>query len=327
MIQSREVFDMIKIGIVGAGIICGEHTRAIEKTDTCKLTMVADLDLDKAVKAAEPYGAKAFTDYKDFVKDENEKPDAVILNLPHFLHCDVSIFFMSHGVHVLVEKPMAMNVEECDRMIEASKKYNVKLAIGHVQQYIRALDAVKDIIKSGEYGRLTRITELRNTDYFSRRPAWFLDKKLSGGGIVMNYCAHTLDKLFYVTGADILEIHSSLSNYLNDCSIEEGAQIFAKLSGGVSASLTYCGGNVPDETETKFYFTNGAVMIKNNTQLYMMKDKNWELVELEPMLMFERQLEAFINLIEGRETVAITGEYGKKVIAVIEKVYASTVLR
>lgn len=312
---------MIKIGIVGAGIICGDHSKAIEKSSECKLTMVADLDFDKAIKYAEPHGAKAFTDYKDFVKDENEKPDAVILNLPHFLHCEVAIYFMSHGVHVLVEKPMAMTVEECDRMIEASKKYNVKLAIGHVQQYIRALDAVKDIIKSGEYGRLTRITELRNTDYFTKRPAWFLDKKLSGGGIVMNYCAHTLDKLFYVTEADLLEVHSSLSNYLNDCTIEESAQIFAKFTGGISAVLTYCGGKVPEECETKFYFTNGAVMIKNNTQLCLMKDKKWEPVELEPMLMFERQLEAFVNLIEGRESVAITGEYGKKVIAGIEKIF------
>ncbi len=318
---------MIKIGIVGAGIICGEHARAISLNPDCTLTMVADLDIDKAVKFAEPHGAKAFTDYKDFVKDEKEKPDAVILNLPHFLHCEVSIFFMSNGIHVLVEKPMAMNVEECDRMIEASKKYNVKLAIGHVQQYIRALDVVKDIIKSGEYGRLTRITELRNTDYFTKRPAWFLDKKLSGGGIVMNYCAHTLDKIFYTTEADLEEVHSSLSNYLNDCSIEESAQIFAKLSGGISAALTYCGGKVPEECETKFYFTNGAIMIKNNTQLHIIKDKKWEHVELEPLYMFERQLSAFIDLIEGRDSIAITGEYGKKVIAGIEKIYESGIER
>lgn len=318
---------MIKIGIVGAGIICGEHAQAISLNPDCTLTMVADLDIDKAIKVAEPFGAKAFTDYKDFLKDETDKPDAVILNLPHFLHCEVSVFFMSHGVHVLVEKPMAMNVEECDRMIEASKKYNVKLAIGHVQQYIRALDVIKDIIKNGEYGRLTRITELRNTDYFKNRPAWFLDKKLSGGGIVMNYCAHTLDKIFYTTGAEILEIHSSLSNYANDCSIEESAQILAKFTGGISAALTYCGGKVPEECETKFYFTNGAVMIKNNSQLYMMKGKKWEPVELEPALMFERQLEAFINLIEGRESIAITGEYGRKVIAGIEKIYKSGIER
>lgn len=318
---------MIKIGIVGAGIIASEHANAIAKSTDCKLTMVADLDMDKAVKIAEPHGAKAFVDYKDFLSDENEKPDAVILNLPHFLHCDVSVYFMSHGVNVLVEKPMAMTTEECDIMIEAAKKHNAKLAIGHVQQYTAAHDVIKDIIKSGEYGRLTRITELRNTDYFTNRPAWFLDKKLSGGGIVMNYCAHTLDKLFYITEADLEEVYSSLSNYANDCSIEEGAQVLAKFSGGISATLTYCGGKVPAEYETKFYFTNGAAMIKNGTQLYLMKDGKWENVELKPSFTFERQLSAFIDLISGRESIAVTPEAGRKIIAGIEKIYNSGIMR
>lgn len=317
---------MMKFGIVGAGIICGMHTAAIEKNSDCKLTMVADLDFEKATEAAKPYGAKAFTDYKDFLSDENDKPDAVILNLPHFLHCEVSIFFMSHGIHVLVEKPMAMSVEECDKMIEASKKYNASLAIGHVQHYLTAHDKIKEIIKSGEFGKLTRVTEIRTADYFTNRPAWFLDKKLSGGGLVMNYFAHSLDKLYYITEAELEDVSANLSNYANDYSIEEGAQILAKFSNGVSASITYTGGKVPIEEETRYHFTNGAAMVRFNT-LYLSKDGEWVAAELEPSRSFERQLAAFIDMINGKENIVCKPEQGRKIIAGIEKVYKSDVLR
>lgn len=318
---------MVKIGIVGAGIIASEHAAAISKRNDCKLTMVADLDIERAKKTAEPQGAEYFTDYKDFLNGEAEKPDAVILNLPHFLHCEAAVYFMSHGVNVLVEKPMAMSVEECDRMITVAKEYNVKLAVGHVQQYTKAHSVIKSIVENGDFGRLTRITELRNIDYFTNRPAWFLDKKLSGGGIVMNYCAHTLDKIFYITSADIEEIHANLSNYANDFTVEEGAQIIARLSNGASVSVTYCGGKVPNEYETKFYFTNGAAMVKNGTVLYFHQNGEWEKVELEQESAFDRQLSAFIDLLDGKESIVTKAETGRKIIAAIEQIYSEGVMR
>lgn len=129
-----------------------------------------------------------FTDYRDIVKET--EAEAVILNLPHFLQCEVTEFFLDSGLHVLVEKPMANTVAECDRMIAAAKRSGKKLALGHLQRFVASNRRVKEIYESGELGKFCMFHEFRSTDYFvPTRPRWFLDKKLAGGGIVMNYGA------------------------------------------------------------------------------------------------------------------------------------------
>ena len=110
---------MIRIGIVGAGGIAKSHAAAIADNPDCAIAFVADIDKDRAEKMAAEYNALAFTDYKDF---DCEGIDAVILNLPHYLHCEATVFFLEKGVHVLCEKPMANTTDECDRMIAAAKK-------------------------------------------------------------------------------------------------------------------------------------------------------------------------------------------------------------
>ena len=128
---------------------------------------------------------------------------------PHFLHCEASVFFLEHGLDVLVEKPMANTVAECDKMLEAEKKSGKKLAVGHVQRFFNANRVLKEMINSGELGKLSIASERRTVNYFDdKRPEWFLHKKTAGGGIIMNYGAHALDKLMYLTGADIAELEA-----------------------------------------------------------------------------------------------------------------------
>lgn len=317
---------MIRIGIVGAGGVANAHADAIEKNEHCTIAMVADIVTEKAQQLAQRCGAAVYTDYRDFCNGEHEKPDVVILNLPHYLHCEVAVYFLSNGVHVLVEKPMAMNVDECKQMIRAAEDNGVKLGIGHVQQYVNAHDRLKEIIASGEYGKLVRITELRDINYFDNRPGWFLDKNLSGGGIVMNYCAHTLDKIIYITGEEPEEVYAVLSNYSNDCSIEEGAQVLVKFSGGISASFSYSGGHVPAEYETKFYFADGAVMLRDS-ELFLYENGQWKSHGGNDVSIFDKQIAALVDWLEGRQTLIATPEHGMKIIECIERILDNEVLR
>ncbi len=312
---------MLKIGIVGAGNIGNWHKKAIINNEKCTLAAICDVVKERAQSLAEGTGANVYTDYKEM--QENEKLDGVILNLPHFLHKDVTVYFLENHVPTLIEKPMANSTGECDAMIEASAKNNTPLGVGHVQRYFKCHKYMRELIRENTLGKLCAITETRNTDYFTNRPEWFLDKKLAGGGILMNYGAHTIDKLFYITGLRVESVSAHGNNFLTDNSVEATAQLLLRLSDGSSATLTYCGCHIPPQYDTYFYFTQGVAKIENCNTLWIAKgDAPFEEVIIpgEENVAGE-QIEEFVKMIEGEENALVTPHYGRDVIDVLEKAF------
>ena len=306
---------MIRLGIVGAGGIARSHADAIKLNPDCRIVCVADINEERATAMAAEHDARAFTDYKDFDCGEI---DAVILNLPHFLHCEVSVYFLEKGVHVLCEKPMANTVEECDRMIEAAKRSTAKLAIGHVQKYYTAAEEVKKIIESKRFGALVMVHETRTKDYLDKRPAWFLSKKTAGGGIAMNLGAHSLDRILFTTGLAVESVHGIATNPMSNDDIETAAHFLIGLSGGVSATITLCGTHVPQRHDTVYYFTNGIAKIEGR-DLFVYE--NGEFVNYGGEYnLIARQLAEFVKLIRGEESAVCTPEYGREIIRILKEV-------
>lgn len=312
---------MYKFGIVGAGAIGGCHKEAFMTNPDCELVAICDKVLERAQKLAENTNARVYDDYQKM--QEAEKLDAVILNLPHFLHECVTVYFLEKGISVLVEKPMAINTAECDAMIAAAKKSGAKLAVGHVQKYHKCYTFLKEIIESGKLGKLCGIREVRNCDYFTNRPKWFLDRKLAGGGILMNYGAHTFDKVFYSTGLEVESVCAVGNNFLTDDSVEAMAQLLVKFKGGVSGTFCYCGTKVPSAYCTDFYFTNGAAQVRDGWDLWISEaGEEFKHVEgCNSWDLFEPQLEEFVKLLNGEKSKAVTAEYGRTVIAALEKAF------
>lgn len=313
---------MKRIGIVGAGIIGVSHKKAMMKNSDCCLAAVCDVAIEKAQSLVEGTDIPVFADYKEM--SEKVELDAVILNLPHFLHKEVTVYFLERKIAVLVEKPMANSVEECDAMIAASQKTGTPLAVGHVQRYFAAYRALRDIIASEKLGKLCLVTESRNVHYFAEsRPKWFLNKSKAGGGITMNYGAHSIDKLLYATGASIEKVAANGNNLLNDADVEAAAQILLKLSNGASASLSYSGCYSPYLEEVIFYFTEGVAKVCSNRELWISeKGQQFERAELDyTKVALEEQLVEFLKLLNGRESEVVSPQYGREVIRVLEEAF------
>jgi len=317
---------MLKVAIVGTGIIVKSHVKGISQLDDVELVAVCDINEEKAKAYSEECGVPYFLNYKDMPAAIDF--DAVILNLPHGLHCEVSEFFLDAGKHVLCEKPMANSVEECKRMIAAAERNNKKLAIGHIQRYMESIGLVKQIYESGELGKLCMYTENRTVNYFDeKRPRWFLDKKMAGGGVVMNYGAHAFDKLFSIMGdVKIVSLDSQCGNYLNDATIEGHAQYFAKFDNGVTAAITFSG-YTNTGYEAYYYFTKGALKVMNHSiEINRGEGKGFEpYTPKEDTTSFAKQLDAFHKYIKGEPSDIPTPEYSRNVIASIEKVYKNIV--
>ena len=305
---------MIKIGMIGAGAIALAHADAIAENQDCKLEVVCDIDISKAEKVAIKHNATVVTDYKKI-----NIVDAVIINLPHYLHCESSCFFLEKGISVLVEKPMANTLDECDKMIKTAKMNNAKLAVGHVQKYFSANREMKKLIESERIGKLCMIHEVRNIDYLSGRPRWFMKKSMSGGGIVMNYGAHSLDRILYTTGKKIKSVNSVISNPVSDDDVELNAQILLEFEENISATITFCGCHVPGEYEISYYFTNGVAKIKNGNELLVYEKGEWINYGGESRLM-PLQLCEFVKFIKGEKSEIVTAKEGKEIIEILRKI-------
>ena len=313
---------MFKIAIVGTGAIVSSHLSAIDKLDDCELVALCDLNEERVKTLAADHGVPYFLDYKEI--PSKVECDAVILNLPHGLHAPASIFFLENGIHVLVEKPMANTLEECDAMEQAAEKFGKKLAIAHVQRYFPVNRKIKSIIDSGELGKFCMYNEQRSINYFlPSRPAWFTSKKMAGGGIVMNYGAHAFDRLCYTTGTKITDVLGYCDNFINDRDVEGHAQIMAKLDSGASATVTFSGYSTVDYC-IYYYFSKGALRVTGTSKVEIKRevDKDWTLVEVEAGgNEFRDEINEFHKYTLGQEADIPDCAYSRSIIEAITKAY------
>ncbi len=258
---------MLSVAIIGAGTIVGCHLKALKDDTESRLCAVADVVREKAEKAAASFGAAVYTDYLEML--DKEKPEAVIINLPHGLHEACVAACAKRGISMLLEKPMSVSGDSCDRMNSVCEENGVLLQVGHIQRYIAENRAARALIESGELGDLVMINDQRTVNYFApSRPRWFLQKSIAGGGIWINYGAHALDKLCYLTDSTVESIVGQCS-YPAEFDVDGSAQALVRTASGVTDAITICGYGVVPIHETMLYLTNGSIRLRTGEALWV----------------------------------------------------------
>ncbi len=187
------------MGIVGAGGIAQDrHIPAYKQlSDAVTVEAVCDVNLEAAKAAAEKFEIKkVYSDYQDLFREV----DAVTICTPNKFHAEISIAALHAGVHVLCEKPMAMNTKECEAMIQAADQAGKVLSIGYHYRFMKDSQAAKNVIMQNEIGEpiVARAQALRRR----KVPGWgvFTNKELQGGGSLIDYGCHFLDLSLWLLG-------------------------------------------------------------------------------------------------------------------------------
>jgi predicted dehydrogenase len=193
----------MRFGIIGVGAnVFAMHARAIKShAAALELVGVADINLAAAEQRAEEFGCPCFADYHELLTQTH--PEAVAVITPHPLHAPIAIDCMQSGAHVLVEKPIAVEVAEADRMIEAARDTGRLLAV-NLQHRTRAeIRAAKKLISDKRLGEIQRVQMTaiwtrtrRYYDLAGWRGTW----RGEGGGVLMNQSPHTLDVICHLAG-------------------------------------------------------------------------------------------------------------------------------
>ncbi len=134
--------DTIKVAVIGAGVMGKNHLKTYKNLPNVELIGVYDIFPEAAENAAKMFGIKAFSSMEEVTKSVN----AVSVVTTSTTHADVGEFFLNHGIHCLIEKPLATTEEECMRLINAAKKNNVTLLVGHIERFNPAVEQMSKIL-------------------------------------------------------------------------------------------------------------------------------------------------------------------------------------
>ncbi len=189
---------MIRVGIIGAGSIASDHCNNFRSYPQAEVVAIADLSRKRRGELKKTFGiARDYGHWKELVADRDL--DAVTIALPNALHAPVSIAALNAGKHVLLEKPFAMNLAEARRVVATARRKRKVFMVGMNQRFRPDAQALRALVARGELGDIYHIKS-----YWYRRAGspkfgtWFVNKKLAGGGCLLDIGVHFLDLGLYV---------------------------------------------------------------------------------------------------------------------------------
>jgi len=348
--MSDQPTKKIGIGMIGTGNISDLHSIGYKKNENAKIVAVADIRASVAEEKRIAFGGdRSYSDYTQLLKDPSV--DAVDICVPNFLHSQVAIAAAEAGKHVLVEKPMAITVKECDEMISAARKNGVKLMVGHNQVFYPPHQETRRLIQE-EIGKpILLLTRLHNG--FRQNMGWRADAKAVGGGFFMEACVHRLYLSRYLVG-EPTKIMCRMTKIFPNTVAEDIVQVAIDFENGIQGSLVANqGGPMPlwdDRTEVigseGLIIVNGfeeqaipgspLMFYKNGRWTHYVKaghpatSGDWPLGNLEIEADFPKTYahvtSHFVDSIFEDKTPMVTGEDGKRAIQMVQACYDSAKL-
>jgi phthalate 4,5-cis-dihydrodiol dehydrogenase len=229
----------ISLGVIGLGRAFLATAPALLAHPTIRIAGVADPRPEARAAAGADFGVPAHDDAEALCRDP--AIDAVYIASPHQFHADHVELCARHGKHILVEKPMALTLAECDRMIAAAERAGVALVVGPTHSFDPPVRAARELIRSGRLGSLRMISGWAFTDflYRPRRPEE-LDTA-QGGGVLFSQAPHHVDVVRLLAGGLVRSVRSIAGAWDRRRSTESAYATLLEFESGVAATLVYSG--------------------------------------------------------------------------------------
>ncbi len=313
-------------GLIGCGDISTKRIApALKALEQCELLAVTRANHTLAESFAQEFGAKRwYKNWQDLITDK--EIDAVYIATPVYLHEEQTIAAAKAGKHVLCEKPMAMNAEDCERMIETCKKHDVTFGVAYYRHFYPVITRVKEIILSGEIGEPV-IVEIQVFEWFDRKPGepryWLLDKELSGGGPMMDFGCHRIEVLQHLFGK-IKEIQSQLFNVYFKREVEDTAYVSLLFENQTHAIIRVTHAACEARDTLDIFGTKGSIHIPVlNSGTLLIKTEKGESTEYHPPHQNVHQplIDDFTNSVLENRNPVVDGLVGREVTLILDNIY------
>ena len=196
----------LKIAIVGAGSMGMNHLRVLRdfNEEQVQIVGVAETYEPTLKMAMGRFHVPGYTDYREMV--EKAQPDLVAVVVPTHLHFEIASYVLDRGINVLLEKPMARNIEEALALIQLAQVHGAKLAIGHVERFNPAVMQVKQHLVAGELGRIFHL--------HARRLGPF-PPRIRDVGVTLDLATHDIDIMRYLADAEVEHVYSETQRHIH----------------------------------------------------------------------------------------------------------------
>ncbi len=312
----------IRAGAIGVGSLGRHHARNYRELageSRVEFAGVCDIDAETLSRVAGEHGCERFADWRDLLT----KVDAVSIATPTETHADIACAFLEKGVHVLVEKPIALTLEEADRMNAAAKASGATLMIGHLERYNPAMVALRPHVTTPLYFEIHRVSPFPNRS---------LDVD-----VVLDVMIHDLDAVQWLVGEDVAvsEIRAVGIPVISDKVDAANARI--EFASGAVANITASRIGTEKIRKTRFYQRDAYVVLDYATKFASLTSLNpkaphplagisinrLEIEDVEPL---RAEITAFLDAIVNKKPPPITGEDGRRALAlavgVLERIEA-----
>lgn len=332
---------MKKVAIIGTGTISAAHIQAYLKfPNRCKITALCDIYPHKAEQKKEQFhltDARVYASHEELLN--SEELDLISICTPPYVHAQIAIHGLEHGVHVLVEKPMAPSLQECDQMIDAAERYR-RLGVIAQNRFKTPIMKIKQILDSGLIGRplFAQIDSLwwRGHCYYDLwwRGCW----EKEGGGCTLNHAVHHIDMLGWMMGPPT-HVTAVLSNAAHDnAEVEDISVAIMQYPRGTLALLTSSVIHYGEQQAIKFQGERAAIAapwevhashsLENGfpTPNEELEQKLHSYYRTLPNLSYEGhtgEIDNFLTALEKDCAPLITGQDGRLTIELITAIYKS----
>jgi predicted dehydrogenase len=334
---------MLNVAIVGTGNIAPIHVEGLlEFSDRCKIVALCDIYPEKAEALNKKYNldCEIFDDHEKMLAS-GIKIDIVHICTPPYVHAEIAINSMNAGKHVVVEKPMATCLAECDAMLEAEKRNNVVMSCVAQNRFRNSIYKLKKTAESGIAGKIcyanVKSYWWRGHSYYDLwwRGLW----EKEGGGPTLNHAVHHIDMVNWIEGSLPEEVTAMLANVMHDNSeVEDLSIAVLRYQDGslaqVTSSVVHHGEeqgielqcadakiSAPWDVKAEISRPNGFPQEGGNKELV---NKIEEFYKSLPDLKYEGhtgQIEDVLNAIENNKKPLISGEDGRRTIELISAIY------
>ena len=316
-------------GLIGCGDIAGKRVApALRDTPGSALVAVARARAERAAEFARAHHARRwYADWREVIRDP--EVGAVYVATPVRLHVEHAVAAAEAGKHVLCEKPMALDVAECERMRAAARAHGVRLGVAYYRHHYPIVGRLRALVASGEIGKPV-MASVQAFEHFDPGPdhprAWLLRRSESGGGPMMDFGCHRIEVLLDVLGP-VAEIHGFPTNaHLPGRDVEDTCVARLGFRSGAQAVLAVSHATRESRDSIEIFGTGGSahVPVLNQGRLRIVTADGAREEDHPPPSNLHQPLVAdFVAAVRGNRPPAVTGEIGQEVSRVLAEIYAA----
>jgi predicted dehydrogenase len=313
----------LRLGLVGAGRISGAYADALSGLECAQVVGVADVRQEAAAALARNFDCPAFASHEALAGAVG--PEAVVVCTPPDTHAPIASFFLEQGVHVLCEKPFALDSSTARAVVEAADRSGAIVTMASKFRYVEDVRKAREIVLSGVLGELT-LFENCFTAKVPMAGRWNANPAISGGGVLIDNGSHSVDILRYFLGP-IVEIKAWEGRRSQGLGVEETVRIFLRAAGDVLGYVDLSWSIAKDRPSyIEIHGDRGVLTVGWKESRYRLFGQGeWTVFGkgYDKVAAFQSQLRNFCGAVRGDENLVITAEDALASVAVIEATYAA----